>query len=141
MGWVSTRQKELKDWVHKNQTIFDDSVTVYEALWNQIVTDITEAKAEGFPVDTNGGGYSRKIRLQRLPLASPNEAKTEVIVQLASDRRSISVKGNFYQDIVFALDVCSSGYTCLKFTGTEISIQDCSQKILDPMLFPQLRGI
>ena len=75
MGWVSTRQKELKDWVHKNQTIFDDSVTVYEALWNQIVTDITEAKAEGFPVDTNGGGYSRKIRLQRPPLASPNEER------------------------------------------------------------------
>src|SRR5437899_1711134 len=122
MTWIDRRMADLESWKKRNTAIRDHALEIYEALWNEIVEHLKEAKEKGLPVSTNGAPRKRVIGLEKQN-KSGQRVELEVILVDAKDR--IRVKGDRV-DLFLDLDICPDGVVCLKLTGKPISIEDAA---------------
>jgi hypothetical protein len=134
--WIERRMADVEAWRAKNASIREHAVTIYEALWNEILGHVNEAQQKGFPVSTNGEPRRRLVSLEKKQKHG-DCWQFELILVDAKDR--IHATGDRVE-VMLDLDVCEDGVVCLKLAGSMILIEDAAKRILDPFLFPQLQG-
>jgi len=135
MTWFERRLADLEEHKRRLALIKQNAPAIYQQVWDEVVQHIREAKAKGWPVDTNGEPRKRAVMLQK-----QNKSGDWLLqVILADGKERIRVKGDLGIDFHFELDICEDGVVCLKLDGSRIHVEDAAIAILDPFLFPQLQ--
>ena len=131
MSWIDERLAERKALADRNRLLDEHAVSIYEAVWEEMMKVVEEAKTKGglalFP---NGGLQKRHITW-----AVPSNDRTLNFTM--KDKRQIRASGTGV-DLVFELDICDGGVVCLKYGVSQVSEQEAARAILDPFLFPEL---
>lgn len=138
MTWIDdclAKQSAAED---RALLIRQHSGPIYDALWQEIVRCVQEAKSKTkLRLITNGALFSRIVR-KPLSVGIDESATSEEFI-LTMEGATVKASGDRV-DIEFDLDVCPDGVVCLKRNGEPISVAEASRLILEPFLFPDLRG-
>ena len=130
MSWIDERLAERKALAERNRLLDDHAVSIYTAVWDEMMKLVEEAKTKGFALFPRGTLQKRHILW-----AVPSNDRTLNFTMV--DKRQICATGDGV-DLLFELDICDGGVVCLKHKSTQVSEQETTRLILDPCLFPEL---
>jgi len=148
VSWIDDDKAELERQRHSvaelraiESKISNQSGTIYENLWKEILNDMTEAENKGLArILTNGSPYARKLIVPQ-PIKSPQTYSSphEFELRLTDNQQAITLKGP-KTAMAFPLFLGEDQVVRIKYEGEERSVKEVAALILRPMLFPDLYG-
>ena len=133
MTWIDDRIAERKERQQNNNLIIAGAETLFTSLWEEIVSEVEEAKQKGFLLTTNGSTFEKEIRMGSV---APPARTSTLRISLKTDKHLVEVHYDRAEDIAFTLDVSKDNVVCLKKDGQQELLHDVAREILDPFLFP-----
>ena len=140
MTWIDSEIARLKRQRERHAMIRSEATKVYDALWDELVARITEARNTSYlpGFDTNGSLYDRRIVIPVFPPPGRHSADPKYIeVTLTEDREGITAIGAGL-NLLFALDLCPGDIVCIKYNGQKTNIEEAARLVLHPLFFPDL---
>lgn len=135
MSWIEERLSQRKEATRNSRMIADSAPKLYESLWACISSLIGEAKANGFPLETNGFAYERTVFMTMHPSTQKQPPKLEIALQ--PDNKKLNITG-IKKPFSLSLAICDDGVVCFADGDKGLSIEETARRILEPFLFPEI---
>jgi len=134
--WIDERLEKRNELIRRNTAVASGAEGLFNDLWKEVFSLLTEAKQKGFGIRTNGSSFERFAWVSNYP---PSRDERELKLNLSREEEKVSAT-ICNQVIEFSIDMCEDGVVCLKREGKAVLIQEAAKYILDPLLFPELQA-
>ena len=120
--------------LRSQDAIDTEALTVYQALWEELMKVVREANEKGFTLEPGGSITERWIQngYSTVDMDLPR-----VTLTLAKDKRSLTARAHG-MSVTFAIGISEGEVVCLKQNGLPVSMEDAAHLIMEPFLFPEL---
>ena len=135
MNWIDERILERDNNTRRDQLIRGSAEKIFNSLWGEVETWIADANNKGFALQTNGDPYERVVLMPVIPKPAQSHAMPrKLTIKVEKDKSAIigTVAGEI---IKLDLDVCTNDVVCLKHEGRQVSMDEASRLLLEPLLF------
>src|SRR5436305_10544874 len=112
MTWIADAERRNLAMQERAEKIRKESTTIYNALWQELLKNVEEAKKiERFKtLETNGNPEARIIQMSVMPAPGEDHAAPRIVrIRLLSDIQHIRATGGG-ASVTLSIDVCDDGF-------------------------------